>query len=73
MRGLPFRLRQVYAYCNLHGLWKLTIEPATEEEIKKSSESGTTRDGKTWKSSGNQIVVDNKKVTVNENKKNKNN
>lgn len=52
---------------------KLTIEPATEEEIKKSSESGTTRDGKTWKSSGNQIVVDNKKVTVNENKKNKDN
>ena len=52
---------------------KMTIEPATEKdkEAVKSGKTGTTRDGATWKSNDDVIVVEDKKLTVEKNSKKK--
>ncbi len=71
-------------YDNGDGL-KLSVEPATDADKKavedaevgdakgESVKNGTTKEGKEWKSDGNIIVVDDKKVTVEKNDKKKDN
>lgn len=59
-------------YNDNNGL-SFTIEPASEEISSVPVQTGKTREGIEWKSDGNNIIVDGKKVTVNSNDKKKDN
>ena len=62
----------VVVYDDDNGL-SIKIEPASDKDISTPTQTGNTRGGSNWKAADDEIIIDNKKVTVLCNDKNKDN